>query len=44
VLRLKRIGFGPLRLGDLPPGGVRPLLPGEISQLSRSAVLPAAGH
>ncbi|HTY07524.1 MAG TPA: pseudouridine synthase [Candidatus Edwardsbacteria bacterium] len=36
VLRLKRIGFGPLRLGELPPGETRPLLPGELAQLTRT--------
>jgi 23S rRNA pseudouridine2605 synthase len=33
VLALKRIGFGPLRLGDLPPGGFRPLTRLEFQKL-----------
>jgi len=31
VLRLVRIGIGPLRLGDLPKGAVRPLTAKEKS-------------
>lgn len=37
VARLRRIGFGPLRLGDLPVGSARPLTPGELRAL-RAAV------
>ncbi|WP_117237591.1 pseudouridine synthase [Thermus sediminis] len=33
VLYLKRLGLGPLTLGDLPPGGVRPLTPEEEGAL-----------
>ncbi|MGH7200844.1 MAG: pseudouridine synthase, partial [Planctomycetaceae bacterium] len=33
VLRLERIGFGPLRLGKLPPGAHRPLTGKEIAEL-----------
>jgi len=33
VLRLVRVSVGPVRLGKLPPGGVRPLLPEEIHAL-----------
>ncbi len=33
VVRLQRKRFGPLRLGDLPPGGHRPLTKEEIDQL-----------
>ena len=33
VIRLKRIGFGPLRLGTLPLGGTRPLTPEEMTRL-----------
>jgi 23S rRNA pseudouridine2605 synthase len=37
VRRLRRIAFGPLRLGNLPPGACRPLTPGELSALRRAA-------
>ncbi|MBQ27781.1 MAG: pseudouridine synthase [Nitrospiraceae bacterium] len=33
VIRLKRIGFGSLRLGTLPPGQTRPLEPEELAQI-----------
>jgi pseudouridine synthase len=33
VQRLRRIGFGPLRLGALPLGACRPLTPGELAAL-----------
>lgn len=35
VKRLLRVGLGPLRLGDLPPGAVRRLTPREIRDLKR---------
>jgi len=35
VIRLVRVGLGPLRLGDLPPGAVRRLSPAEIQALRR---------
>ncbi|MDO8462066.1 MAG: pseudouridine synthase [Deltaproteobacteria bacterium] len=35
VLRLKRVAYGPVRLGDLPPGASRPLEPEEERQLDR---------
>jgi pseudouridine synthase len=41
VKRLKRIRVGPLDLGILPPGGIRPLSPREVESL-RSAALKAA--
>ena len=34
VLRLRRVRFGPLRLGDLPVGGCRPLSPAELARLN----------
>src|SRR5262249_23334181 len=34
VLRLRRVAFGPLRLGNLPPGGCRPLTEIELARLS----------
>jgi len=40
VTRLLRVGFGPLRLGPLPPGQVRPLTQEELAQLRRTARLP----
>lgn len=33
VLALARLRFGPLRLGDLPPGKSRPATPREVAQL-----------
>lgn len=39
VRRLVRVRFGPIRLGDLPPGERRPLEPDEVSALYRSAGL-----
>src|SRR5690606_35065469 len=43
VTRLLRVGFGPLRLGPLPPGQVRPLTQEELAQLRRTARLPCRG-
>jgi pseudouridine synthase len=37
VLRLKRIGVGPVKLGNLAPGQVRPLGPDEVDTLFRLA-------
>jgi 23S rRNA pseudouridine2605 synthase len=34
VLRLRRVAFGPLRLGNLPPGGCRPLTDAELARLN----------
>jgi 23S rRNA pseudouridine2605 synthase len=34
VRRLRRVAFGPLRLGDLAPGASRPLRPREIADLN----------
>ena len=39
ILRLKRIAFGPIRLGTLPRGASRPLSAAEIRAL-RAAVFP----
>jgi 23S rRNA pseudouridine2605 synthase len=36
VQRLVRVAVGPVRLGDLPPGAVRPLTPREVSALRRA--------
>jgi len=36
VLRLRRVGYGPLRLGSLAPGQSRPLRPEEVRQLRRT--------
>lgn len=33
VVSLQRVAFGPLRLGDLAPGGVRKLTPAEVERL-----------
>jgi 23S rRNA pseudouridine2605 synthase len=35
VVRLERVAFGPLRLGDLPLGGHRRLSAAEVEQLRR---------
>ncbi|HEV2061761.1 MAG TPA: rRNA pseudouridine synthase, partial [Solirubrobacteraceae bacterium] len=37
VLSLERIAFGPLRLGDLPPGAARRLTRSELDRLRRPA-------
>jgi len=37
VLRLKRVGLGPLRLGELPVGEYRPIEPGELRELRQAA-------
>ena len=37
VSKLRRVRYGELRLGRLPRGGVRPLTPGEVEALRRSA-------
>ena len=39
VLRLIRVAQGPLELGDLPAGRVRPLTPGELKRLRAAAGL-----
>jgi 23S rRNA pseudouridine2605 synthase len=48
VVRLERVAFGPLRLGDLKPGAYRRLTAGEISALAaagaRSTSTSAAGQ
>lgn len=43
VVRLKRIAFGPLLLGDLAHGAFRALTPAEVALLRRGTVAPAAG-
>ena len=37
VLDLRRVAFGPLRLGDLPPGAHRRLTAAEVERLRRAA-------
>jgi len=37
VTRLVRVGFGPVQLGDLPVGAVRPLEKNEIEALKWAA-------
>lgn len=44
VRRLRRVRFGPLRLGDLESGEWRDLTPDEIRELRQAAGLPPAGH
>ena len=41
VRRLRRVAFGPLRLGDLPLGACRPLAPREVSALRAAASAPS---
>jgi len=43
VLRLERVAFGPLRLGDLPLGRHRLLKAAEVEQLRRAATTPGGG-
>ncbi len=40
VLSLRRVAFGPLRLGDLPAGGHRRLSAAEVQRLRRAAQRP----
>ena len=42
VLRLKRVKEGPLELGALAPGRVRPLSSGEVAALRRAVGLDGA--
>jgi 23S rRNA pseudouridine2605 synthase len=42
VRRLRRIAFGPLRLGALAPGACRPLTPSEVRALRAAASTPTA--
>ena len=35
VVSLERVAFGPLRLGDLPPGEHRCLKPAEVEELRK---------
>ncbi|GFK95553.1 Ribosomal large subunit pseudouridine synthase B [Fundidesulfovibrio magnetotacticus] len=39
ILRLERVSQGPVELGDLPVGGVRPLRGGEVAALKRAVGL-----
>jgi 23S rRNA pseudouridine2605 synthase len=39
VTRLVRVSIGPIRLGDLKPGGRRHLQPGEVQALYRAVKL-----
>lgn len=41
ILRLQRVEQGPIRLGDLPPGQIRPLSAGEVRALRESVGLCA---
>jgi 23S rRNA pseudouridine2605 synthase len=42
VKRLVRVRVGPIRLGELPPGKVRPLIPDEVAALYRQTGLDRA--
>jgi 23S rRNA pseudouridine2605 synthase len=41
VRRLRRVAFGPIRLGALAPGAARPLTPRELAALRAAASAPA---
>lgn len=41
VMRLVRTGYGPIRLGDLPPGRCRPLKESEVAALKRAVQMEA---
>ena len=41
VVDLRRVRFGPLTLGDLPPGRSRRLAPAEVERLRKAAAGPA---
>lgn len=43
VLKLKRIAYGPLKLGRLAEGKVRPLKPAEVKALKAAAEMDACG-
>jgi pseudouridine synthase len=43
VERLARLSYGPVRLGDLPPGRYRPLTPAEESALYKAVRLTPDG-
>ncbi|WP_084031966.1 pseudouridine synthase [Desulfonatronum lacustre] len=40
IVRLRRVSQGPIRLGDLPPGAIRPLTGRELKALRASLDLP----
>lgn len=42
VVRLRRVAFGPIPLGELPPGRWRPLAPREVHALRTAAAAPSA--
>ena len=44
VVRLERVAFGPLRLGDLPLGRHRRLSAAEVEALRRAAASAAAAR
>ena len=44
VIKLRRVGYGDLTLGDLPIGRYRRLTPSEIESLRRAAGLKVQGH
>jgi 23S rRNA pseudouridine2605 synthase len=42
VLKLKRVGYGGLGMGGLPPGGVRVLSSDEVERLRSAAGRPGS--
>lgn len=43
VARLKRVAFGPVRLGGLPAGGLRALSAAEVEAIRRAGRVPGGG-
>ena len=43
VDRLARLSYGPVRLGDLPPGRYRPLTPREEAALYKAVRMEPGG-
>jgi 23S rRNA pseudouridine2605 synthase len=44
VVSLRRVGFGPIELGDLPDGEARPLSPAEVEALREAGTAPSGGR
>ena len=40
VMKLRRVAFGPIQLGDLAPGKARQLRPDEVAALQKAVTLP----
>jgi pseudouridine synthase len=44
IRRLRRVAFGPLELGNLPPGAWRALTPAEVRALRAAVAAPPAAR